>query len=83
MDNRTYKQVGKTGIFCLDVKDIFAEYHYSEEYLSRTFRKITGKTLTEYVNQKKLSFAAVLIQNTDKSIETICYQCGFKYPFFV
>lgn len=64
--------------FCLDVKDIFAEYNYSEEYLSRTFRKITGKTLTEYVNQKKLSFAAVLIQNTDKSIETICYQCGFN-----
>lgn len=64
--------------FCLDVKDIFAEYNYSKEYVSRTFRKITGKTLTDYINRKKLSLASVLIQNTNKSIETICYECGFN-----
>lgn len=64
--------------FCLEPSAIFAEINYSKEYVSRTFRKVTGKTLTEYLNQKKLSFASVLIQNTDKSIERICYECGFN-----
>lgn len=64
--------------FCLDPNDIFAEINYSKEYVSRIFRKVTGKTLTDYLNQKKLSFASVLIQNTNKSIETICFECGYN-----
>ncbi|MDD6903499.1 MAG: AraC family transcriptional regulator [Eubacteriales bacterium] len=64
--------------FCLNPNDIFDEINYSKEYVSRTFRKVTGKTLTDYLNQKKLSFASVLIQNTNKSIETICYECGYN-----
>ncbi len=64
--------------FCLDPNDIFSELNYSKEYVSRTFRKVTGKTLTEYLNQKKLSLASVLIQNTNKSIEAICFECGYN-----
>ena len=64
--------------FCLAPSEIFAELNYSKEYVSRTFRKVTGKTLTDYMNQRKLSLASVLIQNTDKSIERICFECGYN-----
>lgn len=65
--------------FCAAPAAIFAELSfYSKEYICRTFRKTTGKTLTAYMNQKKLSLASVLIQNTNKSIETICYECGYN-----
>lgn len=64
--------------FCLEPSEIFAELNYSKEYVSRTFRKVTGKTLTDYMNQRKLSLASVLIQNTDKSIERIGFECGYN-----
>ena len=64
--------------FCLAPSEIFAELNYSKEYVSRTFRKVTGKTLTDYMNQRKLSLASVLIQNTDKSIDRICFECGYN-----
>ena len=64
--------------FCRDVNEIFSEYNYSKEYICRTFKKTTGKTLTEYLNQKKLSLASILIQNTNESIESICYKCGYN-----
>ena len=65
--------------FCAAPAAIFADLSfYSKEYICRTFRKATGKTLTAYMNQKRLSLASVLIQNTNKSIETICYECGYN-----
>ena len=64
--------------FCRDVNEIFSEYNYSKEYICRAFKKTTGKTLTEYLNQKKLSLASILIQNTNESIESICYKCGYN-----
>lgn len=64
--------------FCRDVNEIFSDYNYSKEYICRTFKKTTGITLTEYLNQKKLSLASILIQNTNESIESICYKCGYN-----
>lgn len=78
MDFGAYRKTRNARKFLSRSVGDFAELNYSKEYVSRTFRKVTGKTLTDYMNQRKLSLASVLIQNTDKSIDRICFECGYN-----
>ncbi len=48
----------------------------SPAYLSARFKKETGKTLTEYVNGKRVSAAKHLLRNTNLQIQTIAQHCG-------
>lgn len=45
-------------------------------YLSTLFKKETGKTLTDYVNERRVRYACTLLQNTNLQIQTIAQQCG-------
>ena len=47
-------------------------------YLSSLFRKETGVTLTEYVNQKRVEHGVFLLNTTNMQIQTIAQQCGFS-----
>ncbi len=48
----------------------------SPAYLSALFKKETGRTLTDYVNQKRVDFAKTLLLSTDLQIQTIAQHCG-------
>lgn len=50
----------------------------SASYLSVLFRKETGKTLTEYVNEKRMEAAARLLQTTRLQIQTVAQHCGMS-----
>ncbi|MDO5489671.1 MAG: AraC family transcriptional regulator [Bacteroidaceae bacterium] len=45
---------------------------------SRFFRQRTGKSLTEYVIDIRLGFAARRLVDTTESVAEICYACGFN-----
>ena len=45
-------------------------------YLSKLFRKETGVTLTEYVNQKRIEHSIFLLNSTDLPIQIIAQYCG-------
>ena len=45
-------------------------------YLSALFKKETGTTLTDYVNQKRIDFAIYLLNATSMQIQTIAQYCG-------
>ncbi len=45
-------------------------------YLSTLFKKETGQTLTEYVNQKRVEHGIFLLNSTDMQIQTIANYCG-------
>jgi YesN/AraC family two-component response regulator len=45
-------------------------------YLSSLFRKETGKTLTDFVNDKKIGFAKHLLKTTNLQVQTIAQHCG-------
>ena len=51
---------------------------YNPSYFSRIFRKRYGKTLLEYVNDRRLTLAAQKLIQTELSIEEICRQCGWN-----
>ncbi|WP_424493501.1 AraC family transcriptional regulator [Salinimicrobium sp. GXAS 041] len=44
----------------------------------RYFKKITGKTFTEFVNEYRLTHAAKLLHEKQVSITEICYDSGFN-----
>ena len=48
----------------------------SNVYLSTIFRRETGKTVTEYINDKRISYAKHLLYTTSLQIQTIAVNCG-------
>lgn len=48
----------------------------SASYLSNLFKKETGHTVTEYVNSKRMDYAAYLLGATKHQIQSIAQQCG-------
>ena len=54
-----------------------AQYlNMNPSYLSSLFKKETGSTLTEFVNQKRMEHAAYLLANTYMPISAISQNCG-------
>ena len=45
-------------------------------YLSTVFHRETGKTLSEYVRERRMDYAAYLLGATDLQIQTVALHCG-------
>lgn len=48
----------------------------SHGYLSTVFRKETGKTLSAYVRERRMEYAAYLLRSTGLQIQTVALHCG-------
>lgn len=48
----------------------------SASYLSSIFKKETGKSITEYINLKRVEMAKDLLKKTNLQIQTIAQHCG-------
>lgn len=51
---------------------------YSEFYISRKFREISGMHLREYLGQRRLAFALKALRDTDRRILDIAMEFGFS-----
>ena len=60
----------------LNLHNIAEKLNVSNEYLSSIFKKETGKTITEYIREKRLSYAVYLLRSTNLQIQTIALHCG-------
>lgn len=56
------------------------ELHLSANYFGDLVKKETGISAQEYIQTKLINLAKERIFNVDKSISTIAYELGFKYP---
>lgn len=45
---------------------------------SRFFRQSTGRTLSEFIVDIRLGYAARMLVDSSKNISEICYECGFN-----
>lgn len=50
----------------------------SKEHLSRSIKKYYGITLSEYINNLRINYAANLLMNTNIPVLDICFECGFQ-----
>lgn len=51
---------------------------YEPSYFSRLFKRYTGKTFTGYLTDCRMDKACRLLENTQKSVDTVISECGFS-----
>ncbi len=60
----------------LSLSSLAAMQNISPSYLSSLFKQEVGKTLTEYVNGKRIERAMQLLETTKMQIQTVAQNCG-------
>jgi AraC-like DNA-binding protein/mannose-6-phosphate isomerase-like protein (cupin superfamily) len=68
-----YLQISNIESLCNDV-------YISKFYLTRLFKKYLGKTPLQYIIQKKMDIAKMLLIKSDMSIQDIAARCGYDDP---
>ena len=54
----------------------------SEAYVSRVFRRVTGRSLWEYVNQYRIQCACELLERTAMSVTEVALAVGYNDPAY-
>lgn len=62
----------------LKLSDLAALVGMSPVSFSRFFRQRTGRTLSDYIVDIRLGYAARMLVDSTKNISEICYECGFN-----
>ena len=62
----------------LSLKTLAEAQGINASYLSSLFKKETGKTVTDYVNEKRLQQAARLLATTRLQVQTVALHCGIQ-----
>lgn len=62
----------------ITLEDITVKFHISEGHLCRRFKKITGVTITEYLNLYRIKRSTVFLYDTEASIGEIAGMAGFN-----
>ena len=61
----------------LRLRDVARLFHYNEQYLGRRFRRETGLTFSQYLNEERLTRAAKLLESTAAPVIEIAARTGF------
>jgi len=62
----------------LSAAELATELGMSESRFSRFFRRATGNTFTDFVNQIRINRACHFLMETDRAVTHICYDVGFQ-----
>ena len=62
----------------IPLSDVAALVNMTVPAFCRFFKKNTGKTFTQFVNEFRIVHATKLLHETDDPISAICYDCGFN-----
>ncbi len=60
----------------LSLNSLANHQNVSPGYLSTIFKKDTGKTVSEYIREKRIRHAAFLLATTHQQIQTVALHCG-------
>ena len=64
----------------MKLSDMAAYMGYSEKYLSTVFKKETGSTIRQYLDEQLIEKAKTIILNSRKTIAETAYELGFSDP---
>lgn len=68
--------------YTLSLKTVAANFYLNDCYLSRIFKQHTGANLTEYVTQKRMEKARLLLRETDLKSYEISEVVGINDPHY-
>jgi AraC-like DNA-binding protein len=60
------------------IESISSRLKISARSLTDNFRKITGQSRLQYINKLRLQHARYLLSETDESVASIAFACGFE-----
>lgn len=67
----------------ISLSTISSHINLSKEYISYIFKKETGKTVTDYINERKLFIAKEMILGTNYALSYISERLGYEnYSYF-
>ena len=61
----------------LSLSSVAEHLNLSAAYLSAIFKKELGKTITDFINERRISHAKLLLKTTALQIQTVAAHCGF------
>lgn len=70
-------EMRKNGNFTHGIERLLSLCDKSREHISRSMKKYTGQTLSEFVNDLRLKFIANMLKNSNHDIADIVYESGF------
>lgn len=62
----------------ISIDEISEHVNMTPPAFCRNFKKVTGKTFTQFVNDYRLVHATKLLTEQQESVQTICYESGFN-----
>lgn len=62
----------------LSLGEVATRFYLSPYYLSRLFRRVTGISIVDYINARRIEAAQRLLETTDLSITAVAEQTGFS-----
>ncbi|MEF9961370.1 MAG: DNA-binding response regulator [Erysipelotrichaceae bacterium] len=66
----------------ITLKMLSERFNMNESYLSRTFKKQTGKNIIYYINEKKMQQALNLLQDPNSMIKDVAIKVGIEDQFY-
>lgn len=64
------------------IEEIASTFYITPSHLCRTFKKLTGYTVIQYINILKIQKACGLLHDTGKNITEIALDCGFNSTMY-
>lgn len=64
----------------ISLRQLAALVHLSPEYLSRLFKKCTGKRLYDFITETRIDKARYFLCSTNDTIDSIAIRCGYDSP---
>jgi AraC-like DNA-binding protein len=62
----------------ISLKEVADLIYLTESNFCKFFKKATGKTYSDYLNELRINEACRLLVQTEKSINQISFECGFE-----
>lgn len=62
----------------ITIEDICSDIGFSKYYFCRTFKEITNKTATDYINDLRCQYAQKLLRSGDYNVSETCEMAGFS-----
>lgn len=70
--------------FTQSVSSIVAQTNYSHSQFLKIFKQYTGISIIQYLNRVRIEYAAELLRHTDKTVLSVCEDCGYdSLSFFI
>jgi AraC-like DNA-binding protein len=62
----------------ISLKEVADLIHLTESNFCKFFKKATGKTYSNYLNELRINEACRMLVQTEKTISQISFDCGFE-----